>query len=76
MKKFDVVVCVGTYTDRTGAEKKRWKTVGAVIEGRDGKPFMTLDRSFNPAGIDVEKGRDSIILSLFEPKEKGDAVDF
>lgn len=76
MKKFDVVVCVGTYTDRTGAEKKRWKTVGALIEGRDGKPFLTLDRTFNPAGLDVEKGRDSVILSLFEPKEKNEADAF
>lgn len=69
MKKYDLVVRVGTYFTKDGVEKGRWETIGAMIEGKDGRPFITLKRTFNPAGIDVETGKDSIIVSLFEPKD-------
>ena len=68
-KKYDLVVATGSY-QAGGETKKRWKTVGSVFVGDDGKPFLMLDRTFNPAGVPVEDGRDSIIVSCFEPKEE------
>ena len=64
-KKFDLVVTVGSYTDRNGNPKKTYKTVGALWEGDRG-PYLTLDRSFNPAGVPSD--RDSILISCFEPR--------
>jgi len=65
-KKYDAVVATGTYTDRNGAEKKRYKNIGVVMEGNEGGLYMLLDRSFNPAGINSE--RETIMVSFFAPK--------
>ena len=67
----DIAVVVGTY--RQGNETKfKWKTVGALIEN-NGKQYIMLDRTFNPAGVYVESGRegsDQCVMSLFEPQER------
>jgi hypothetical protein len=70
-KLFDLSVVVGVYTDRNNEQKKRWKTIGAAFEGKDGGMFLTIDRTFNPAGVPTEDGRDSIMVSMFPPKEEG-----
>lgn len=69
-KIYDVAVKTGTYTDHSGQEKGRWKSVGAVMKADDGNSFLMLDRTFSPAGVPDLSGRggDSILLSLFEPK--------
>lgn len=66
----DIAVVVGTYKIG-GEEKYRWKTVGALVEGKGGKEYIMLDRTFNPAGVpDLEgRGGDQIVMSMFEPKE-------
>ena len=70
MKKiYDLSVKVGSYT-KHGEKKNRWKTVGAVIKDDDGGMFMMLDRSFNPAGVPFKEGSESILVSMFEPKDK------
>ena len=40
----------------------------------DGKGGMYgfIDRHFNPAGIPFKEGSESIMVSLFEPKTKGE----
>ena len=68
MKKvFELAVKVGSY-QKDGETKNRYENVGAIMEGDKGQ-FMFLKRSFNPAGIDAE-GKESIIISMFAPKEK------
>lgn len=48
MKKlYDAVVTTGTYTDKQGAEKKRYLTVGAVFENDKG---MSLKLESLPVG--------------------------
>lgn len=66
----DIAVVVGTYKIG-GEEKYRWKTVGALVEGKGGKEYIMLDRTFNPAGVpDLEgRGGDQIVMSMFEPKQ-------
>lgn len=68
-KLYDLAVAVGSYTNRAGEEKKRWKNIGSVVETKDGGKVILLDRTFNPAGIDVEPGRDQIMISMFKPRE-------
>lgn len=70
---YDLAVKVGEYTDNNGNTKGRYKNCGAVLE-KDGRQFMLLDKTFNPAGVPDEKGGDSIIVSMFTPKgQEGDA---
>ncbi len=68
MKKYDIVATVGTY-QKNGETKGRFKNVGAIME-KDGRLFILLDRIFNPAGLPNQDNRDSVLLSLFEPKDK------
>ncbi len=67
-KKYDLVVKVGEYTDGQGQTKGRFKNVGVMMEGDKG-PYILLDRTFNPAGVGGNDGRESIIVSLYEPKQ-------
>lgn len=67
-KKYDLVVKVGEYTDGQGQTKGRFKNVGVVMDGQNG-PYILLDRTFNPAGVGGNDGRESIIVSMYEPKQ-------
>jgi len=69
-KKYDLVVKVGEYTDSQGQTKGRFKNIGVMMEGDKG-PYILLDRTFNPAGVGGNDGRESIIVSLYEPKQEG-----
>jgi hypothetical protein len=71
-KTHDLCVKTGTY-QAGGVEKARYKTIGALMQGDKG-PFIVLDRTFSPAGVPVEDGRDQIIVSCFEPKPKVDDI--
>ena len=62
----DLAVVTGTY-QKDGETKKRYRTIGAVMENENGQ-FIFLDRSFNPAGIPFKEGADSIMVSMFDPK--------
>lgn len=68
-KLYDAGVKVGEYQDRNGNTKGRWENVGAVFKDEtrsNATPFLTLKKTFNPAG--VPSNGDSIIISLFKPK--------
>ena len=70
-KKYDIAVKTGSYTNAQGEEKGRYENVGAVMSGDNG-PFLILKRTFNPAGVPNPDDRDTVILSLFEPREEGE----
>jgi single-stranded DNA-binding protein len=42
-KKYDAVATIGEYTNKQGEKKKRYLTVGAVMEGTDGRMALKLD---------------------------------
>lgn len=64
-KIYDAAVKTRTYQDqRTGEQRAVWKD-----DAKD-SVWLTLHRWFNPAGIPVEDGRDSISGALFPPKER------
>jgi hypothetical protein len=62
----DLVVKTGTYISQ-GQEKGRWENVGSLMQGDDGNQFILLKRTFNPAGINVEPGKDQVLISMFDP---------
>lgn len=71
-KIYDLAVKVGEYTDRDGNKKGRYMNVGAVLEKDDGGRFMMLERTFNPAGAPNPDGRTTVLLSMFEPRDRED----
>ena len=65
----DVCVKVGSY-EKDGKTVGRYENVGAKWEKEDGGTFVTLKRTFNPAGVPNPDNKDSIILAIFDKKEK------
>ena len=68
-KLYDLAVKVGEYL-KDGKMRNRYENVGAMWEGRDGSPFITLKATFSPAAIQRKEGSDSIFVSCFTPKEQ------
>lgn len=69
-KSHDLVVKTGEYQDAHGTIKGRYQNVGSLMVGEDGRPFIILERWFNPAGLPNPQNRSSVILSLFEPNQQ------
>jgi len=67
-KEFELAVKVGSY-QKDGETKNRYENIGAIMSNDKGQ-FMFLKRSFNPAGVEFKEGSESIIISMFAPKEK------
>lgn len=68
-KLYDLKVKTGEYTNQQGEKKGRYITVGRIMAGNDGKEYIMLDRTFNPAGVPDLTGKsgDSILIGKFEP---------
>ncbi|MBQ6664139.1 MAG: hypothetical protein IJM68_00985 [Synergistaceae bacterium] len=76
-KLYDLCVATRRYTDKEGNEKSAYENIGAILEKEEGKPYMMLKAHFNPAGITRKEGSESIMVSMFRPKDgNGDYVSF
>lgn len=77
-KLYDLAVKTGEYNNQQGEKKGRWQNVGAVMQGDDGGKFIMLAKWFNPSGVPDLNGKnaasESILLSMFAPKEAGQAA--
>lgn len=63
-KTHDLVAIVGSYTNKDGEEKKKYKNCGALIQ-KDGKIYVKMD------AIPVPESEPwNGWLSCFEPKER------
>lgn len=62
-KKYDAVATIGEYTNKQGEKKKRYLTVGAVMEGSDGRMALKLDAL--PTNPDW-----SGWIAFYEPKQQ------
>ena len=70
-KTHDLVITTGEYQDRqTGQTKRRYQTVGALMQGDNG-PFIMLAKWFNPAGAFDSRGGENLLISCFEPRQQG-----
>ena len=67
-KLYDLAVKTGSFTNTAGEEKNRYTNIGVVME-KDGKQYMMLNRHFNPAGVPHRDGSDTIMVSMFEPRD-------
>ena len=70
-KVYDLAVKVGSYQTKDGQTKHRYQNVGAAMQNDDGGMFLMLAKWFNPAGVADGKSSESILVSMFEPREKG-----
>lgn len=69
VKVYDLAVKTGEYQSQ-GETKARYENVGLVMKGDDGKFFLLLKRTFNPAGITPKNaGDDNILIGMFPPRE-------
>ena len=73
IKLYDLAVVTRKYT-KDGQEKSNWLNIGSIIQG-DNNPFMMLRAYFNPAGIARKEGSESIVVSLFTPKDSSYSYD-
>lgn len=64
-KKYNLAVKTGEFQNGSGETKNRYQVIGAMIEGNNG-PYLLIDKTFNPAGI--QDGKSSVLISMFEPK--------
>lgn len=69
-KTHDLAVKVGEYSNAQGEAKNRYQKVGALMMGDKG-PFIMLAKWFNPAGVPDSRGGESILISVFEPRQEG-----
>lgn len=70
MKKiYDLCVKVGEYQSN-GETKSRFQTVGSCMENDEGKMFLFVNKTFNPAGVPGKDNSESIIVSMFVPKDR------
>ena len=71
-KTHNLAIPAGQYVDKNGQTKTKWENVGAVFQADCGKSFVTLKRTFNPAGVpldDKESNRENIIINLFNAEK-------
>jgi hypothetical protein len=66
-KKYDLAVKVGSY-EKNGETKNKYRNIGVVLDSGNG-PYILLNRDFNPAGVPCDPDRESIIVSLFAPRD-------
>lgn len=67
----DLCVKIGEWTDGQGVTKPRWKTIGVAIENDKGGWMLSIERTFNPAGMPVDpKYPDTCIINMFDKKAK------
>lgn len=71
-KLYDLAVKTGSYT-KDGEEKGRYENVGSMWKGDNGE-YLVLKRTFNPAGVPVKDGSDSIFISMFAPRDDNQAA--
>jgi hypothetical protein len=70
MKKlYDLSVPKNSYTNKAGDTKAVWLNIGSIMENTDGKRFIFLDRTFNPAGVPNPENRSNVLVSMFKSKE-------
>ena len=67
-KLYDLAVVTRKYPDKSGQEKNSWENIGVVVQG-DKDPYIMLKAHFLPSAIQRKTGSESILVSLFPPKD-------
>lgn len=67
-KLYTLSVKVKEHTLPNGEVRKKYLPIGMMLEGEKG-PYIIIDRTFNPAGVQNPDDRTGVIVSMFEPKD-------
>lgn len=68
----DLAVVTGTYAGSDGQEKRRYMNCGALMENDEGGQFIMLSRYVNYSALPRKQGSDSILISVFDLRERED----
>jgi hypothetical protein len=68
-KSHDLAVKTGEYTGTDGKVKGRYENVGHILHDGDQR-LICLKRTFNPAGAPNPDGRDTVVLAMFEVRDR------
>lgn len=74
-KRYDMATKTGSYTGRDGEQKSRYEYVGEVHDGHDGG-FYARVNPFRMLGVcmaAIARGDDSMLVSLFAPRQEQSA---
>lgn len=69
----DLCVKTGEYVVN-GETKPRFENIGGFFKNEEGKTFLTIKKTFNPAGVqfEMDPSKDSILVSIFDLREDGE----
>ncbi len=73
IKLYDLAVVTRKYSVN-GEDKSSWLNIGSLFQG-DNNPFLMLKAHFNPAGIARKNNSESILVSMFTPKDSNYSYD-
>ena len=68
-KIYNLAIPESQYKDRNGDDRTSWMTIGAMFETDNGRKFLTIKRTFAPAGIPVDpngNNRENVIVNCFD----------
>lgn len=66
----DLVVKTGSFKGRDGETKGVYTNIGSVIQADDGDQFLSIKRDWNPAGVPCDPSRDSIIVNMYDIRDR------
>jgi hypothetical protein len=73
IKLKDLVVKTNEYSLKSGEKKFRTVNIGSLMQGDDNSNYLLINRTFNPAGVILNpKNSDQILVSMYEPRVKGE----
>lgn len=73
-KRYDLAINLGEYTNAQGETKNRYHNIGVIMEGDKG-PYLLLNALYVSSqlnGLVNKERRESLIVSMFEPKGEGE----
>jgi hypothetical protein len=73
-KLYTLSVKVREVTLPNGEVKKKYLPIGMMLEGVRG-PYIILDRTFNPAGVQNPDNKTGVVVSMFEEQDEDRQAD-
>jgi len=73
-KLYTLSVKVRDITLPNGEIKKKYLPIGMMLEGARG-PYIILDRTFNPAGVQNPDNKTGVVVSMFEEQDENRQTD-
>ena len=69
-KLYDLTVIASSYTNMAGQKKNHYVNVGSVWQDDRGGQYISIQAHVNFSAFPRKDGSESVIVSMFEPKDK------